>query len=573
MSADKNGDPFTTRAAADNAANDKESEIRKLVALWEGPLVEGVTLDQWKLMLAGRRRARGERDPYAGEITLREWAMTKWLPAQDLEDGSWKAYDQHLRLRILPAFGHLPVNALFGREGVQAWEIRLRKRYKPNVVENCRSLFATILGDARDAGMVDVNAATRRRRRGRVSVRRLIQAKSERPWLTPLTMFLLAERTAAQTGRDDDFIMWTTCGWCGLRWGELMGLQRPAYLGDKLVVDVQLSPPNGGPFVLKPPKDGSLRNDDPDFFGAVDLPPFLTQLLDYQIAKNLPADCGCDCGGSKFLFPNKSGGHHLHAAYKDFPWLQAVTGFGPARPPRDGRSIGSPPRPVLLECSSGFPGAPLTPAWPAATGADWEPPVVRGIPRYDLPIIDAEEVDCPRCAARPGSRCRSASGRPTKTHGRRIDAARDSGHVRYRELACWLPLKAGLTPHGLRHSHRVMLDELGTPRVLAYDRFGHTLPGIGGTYSHVSQSMRENLRARLQARWEQTLDERLALAPGSSVPFVDALLTEHHARRRHDRLPIVSRNSLEGAAADARSTSHHASSQRTWSTSRFDLRR
>jgi hypothetical protein len=58
-------------------------------------------------------------------------------------------------------------------------------------------------------------------------------------------MFLLAERTSALTGRPDDFIMWTVCGWAGLRWGELMGLQRPALLGDRLRVDVQLAPPDG----------------------------------------------------------------------------------------------------------------------------------------------------------------------------------------------------------------------------------------------------------------------------------------------------------------------------------------
>jgi citrate lyase beta subunit len=46
-------------AEALNAAADKEAEIRGLVAQWEGPPVDGATLDQWKRLLAGRRRARG----------------------------------------------------------------------------------------------------------------------------------------------------------------------------------------------------------------------------------------------------------------------------------------------------------------------------------------------------------------------------------------------------------------------------------------------------------------------------------------------------------------------------------
>lgn len=135
-----------------------------------GPPVDGatgVTLDQWKRLLAGRRRARGGRDPYAGEITFREWVETRWLPAQDIEDSSRAVYEQHLRLRIYPAFGDWPVNTLYDREQIQAWEISLRRRYSPNTVNNARDLLATILGDARDAGLVDDNAAARRRRRGR----------------------------------------------------------------------------------------------------------------------------------------------------------------------------------------------------------------------------------------------------------------------------------------------------------------------------------------------------------------------------------------------------------------------
>ncbi|MDL4776592.1 hypothetical protein [Actinomadura xylanilytica] len=43
---------------------------------------------------------------------------------------------------------------------------------------------------------------------------------------TPLQLLLTAERIALLTGRDIDLAMWVLCAWCGLRWGELMGLQR-----------------------------------------------------------------------------------------------------------------------------------------------------------------------------------------------------------------------------------------------------------------------------------------------------------------------------------------------------------
>jgi hypothetical protein len=40
-------------------------------------------------------------------------------------------------------------------------------------------------------------------------------------------------------------------------------------------------------------------------------------------------------------------------------------------------------------------------------------------------------------------------------------------------LACWLPVKFGLTPHGLRHSHKTWMAEDGTPEILAEQRLGH----------------------------------------------------------------------------------------------------
>jgi Bacterial regulatory proteins, lacI family len=38
---------------------------------------------------------------------------------------------------------------------------------------------------------------------------------------------------------------------------------------------------------------------------------------------------------------------------------------------------------------------------------------------------------------------------------------------------CWLPVAAGLTPHGLRHTHRTLMEELGTPSKLMDERMGH----------------------------------------------------------------------------------------------------
>ena len=91
-------------------------------------------------------------------------------------------------------------------------------------------------------------------------------------------------------------------------------------------------------------------------------------------------------------------------------------------------------------------------------------------------------------------------------------------------LYAWLPVKAGLTPHGLRHSHKTWMVEDGIPEILSELRLGHEIPGMRGLYSHVSLTMRENLRAALQARWETSLKQRALIAPTSLVPVLDKLL-------------------------------------------------
>jgi hypothetical protein len=66
--------------------------------------------------------------------------------------------------------------------------------------------------------------------------------------------------------------------------------------------------------------------------------------------------------------------------------------------------------------------------------------------------------------------------------------------------------------------------EEGIPEILAEQRLGHEVPGMRGLYAHVSQRMRDELTAALQARWEESLRERAAIVPHSPVPLLDGLL-------------------------------------------------
>jgi len=132
-----------------------------------------------------------------------------------------------------------------------------------------------------------------------------------------------------------------------------------------------------------------------------------------------------------------------------------------------------------------------------------------------LPLLRARgQAAARRKDRRPQERARSLPGR-------RRAAAGDT------PLACWLPVKDGLTPHGLRHGRKTWMAEDGIPEILAEQRLGHQVPGMRGLYAHASQPMREELTAALRARWEESLRQRAAIDPHSPVPLLDNLLAPH----------------------------------------------
>jgi hypothetical protein len=92
-------------------------------------------------------------------------------------------------------------------------------------------------------------------------------------------------------------------------------------------------------------------------------------------------------------------------------------------------------------------------------------------------------------------------------------------------VASWLPLRPGLTPHGLRHGHQTWLDDLGVRYVLQSERMGHEVPGMRGVYSHVTLGMRAELVAGLQQLWKASLIERARISNRSTVAGLDRLLT------------------------------------------------
>jgi integrase len=100
------------------------------------------------------------------------------------------------------------------------------------------------------------------------------------------------------------------------------------------------------------------------------------------------------------------------------------------------------------------------------------------------------------------------------------------GHAAGRADACWLPISPGLSPHGLRHSYKTLMVELGTPAALMDAQMGHLDTSVQARYTHVTPAMTDDLSHGLTERWQAALDARRALHPGSPVAVLDRLLVE-----------------------------------------------
>jgi hypothetical protein len=56
------------------------------------------------------------------------------------------------------------------------------------------------------------------------------------------------------------------------------------------------------------------------------------------------------------------------------------------------------------------------------------------------------------------------------------------------------------------------------------ERMGHEDSSVQARYSHVTAEMRRRLMEGLTALWEEALDVRRVVSPGSPVAVLDALL-------------------------------------------------
>jgi integrase len=455
--------------------------------------------------------------PRAGKITLTEW-VNRWFPAQDLELNTLSTYRYTIEVLILPEFGGWSLSALeMDPEKIALWEKQLLARgYTRRTAREARSTLTTILADAIPR-YIRSNPAARKRGKGRKGQRRIERAEqAEKTWASPLEALLFAERCAVLSGDDSDFVMQITLAYTGMRWSEAQGLPPEAIHDHTLDIAWKLYELNAR-FYRGRPKDGSIR--------TVDLPPFLSQLLTWFLDSNPVRTCTCRnteppwCPGMEYVFLGQQNAHYRRSNYATRIVRPAADGWYPERKERKG-SYTRPAMPVLVDTTAPWPGVVLAPWPPANPGEPYTPPSGRGIPRLGGKEGSGRCLACNRTIQlrkdgtlikhKLGAKyCEGSGTRPGEPPS----------------LANWLPLRPGLTAHGLRHGHQTWLDDLGIRYVLQSERMGHEVPGMRGVYSHITSGMRAELREGLQQLWETSLIQRVQLAKRSSVGTLDELLS------------------------------------------------
>jgi integrase len=455
-------------------------------------------------------RANTYIDPRASRINLADW-VNQWYPSLDLERTTLTNYRYHIEAHILPAFGDRPLASITPEE-IAIWERKIAASgYSRRTARDARSTLTTVLNDAIPRH-IHINPAQRRRGKGRKGQLRIERMeKTSKAWPTPLEALLVAERCAALSGHDTDFVMVLTLAYTGMRWSEVIGLTPACVHEDHIDISWKLYELRGR-FYRGRPKDGSIR--------TADIPPFLANLLARQLAAPASHRCTCRgvdppwCPGGDYVFLGPGRGHFRRSSYGERFFRPAADGWYPARGQR-------PTMPVLADVGTAFPGRPVPP-WPAAVpGEAFIPPTRRGVPRL---LSDSRAGRCPVCGRALPRRLDGS----VIAHRARAGHCTGSGQPPSEDvvLASWLPLLPGLTPHGLRHGHQTWMDEDGIPDVLQSERMGHEVPGMRGVYSHVSRAMRADLVAALQERWQVALQARARITSHSSAAAVDALLRE-----------------------------------------------
>ena len=154
---------------------------------------------------------------------------------------------------------------------------------------------------------------------------------------------------------------------------------------------------------------------------------------------HLPEPAAAMVPGGGVRLPRPRRAHFRRSNYATRVVRPAADGWYPERKGPHPRQAA----PVLVDMSAPWPGVPLPPWPPAVLGEPYSPPVGRGIPR-----LAGKEGSgrCPACGLTIQLR-RDGTLVSHKTKGAQC-AGTGEEPAEPLPVASWLPLRAGLTPHG-----------------------------------------------------------------------------------------------------------------------------
>jgi integrase len=211
-------------------------------------------------------KARGSFvDPRRGRVTVSEYAAD-WLRTRPaLGRRTRETYETQLRLHVLPQLGAVSL-ARLTPQGVRKWHAELSVRLGPNMVSKCYRLLRSILATAVSDELI-VRNPCRIEGAG-------VERSSERPTASVSQVWALAD---AAPQRYRSFIL--LAGFCGLRIGELLGLQRRHVnlLHGELRIEQQEQQLRTGELILTPPKSRAGER-------TISLPPVLVPELERHLA-------------------------------------------------------------------------------------------------------------------------------------------------------------------------------------------------------------------------------------------------------------------------------------------------
>ena len=251
-------------------------------------------------------------DPAAGKITLSEWSQD-WLEALDVAIRTEDVYRSLLRRHILPRWGDLGLVDLSGIKAA-AWAKELRERgYSATTVTAETKLLSLLLADATEERLIAANPI-RARRRGR----RRTERRTERLWATPSEVLAIADNAARLPNAGPAAaVLIVVAAWTGMRWGEIVALQRHnTHLDTPLGVGCLVVDPHVGAMIessrgveLGPPKTAESAR-------TITVPRFLVAMLRRHL----------DSHGQQFVFVTPGGEPHRNSNFGRRAMSPAVDG-------------------------------------------------------------------------------------------------------------------------------------------------------------------------------------------------------------------------------------------------------